>query len=294
MTGPMIAAQRNSTLARPHSEGNKQPNQGSRFLLDNPLSSSPFSTNSTRHSVTSRIETNSRLLSHLIFSTRHLNATLGNRDFVEKFNTCLRFFAASLSLARPQSLAALKIAPRNERSHHPSSNKFSRASSHTFPHGGLAERAMWLRQRARANADWVLPDVAPLPDAAALLAGPHHFRIGAAAESFGERGRIREHAVGAKLVERMGIGLGQHLRELRSHVFRPDLTPAEKGKLIGGKAVDGRRRGLPLERLLERGVGDRHAAEIGDAFALYELAIFVEARLDLIGAAVASWLVPAT
>jgi hypothetical protein len=39
------------------------------------LSSSPVSRNSTRHSVTSRIEDNSRLLSYLIFSTRHLNAT---------------------------------------------------------------------------------------------------------------------------------------------------------------------------------------------------------------------------
>src|SRR6202046_1640260 len=66
-----------------------------RFLLDTSLSSSPFLANSTRHSVTSRIEPNSRPLSYLIFSTRHLNATLEKRKNVEKFNICIRFFAAS-------------------------------------------------------------------------------------------------------------------------------------------------------------------------------------------------------
>src|SRR6202044_276849 len=67
---------------------------GGRFLLDTSLSSSPFLANSTRHSVTSRIECNSRAFCHLIFSTRHLNATLENRKRVEKFNTRVRFFAA--------------------------------------------------------------------------------------------------------------------------------------------------------------------------------------------------------
>src|ERR1700734_1645590 len=73
---------------------------GGRFLLDTSLSSSQFLANSTRHSVTSRIAPNSRPLSYLIFSTRHLNATLENRKNVEKFNTRLRFFAASDPLAK--------------------------------------------------------------------------------------------------------------------------------------------------------------------------------------------------
>jgi len=42
------------------------------------LSTSPIFVNSTRHSVTSRIRHNSRPLSYLIFSSRHLNATLEN------------------------------------------------------------------------------------------------------------------------------------------------------------------------------------------------------------------------
>jgi len=46
------------------------------------LSSSRILKNSTRHSVTSRIERNSRTLSDLFFSTRHLNAT------PEKTPTC--------------------------------------------------------------------------------------------------------------------------------------------------------------------------------------------------------------
>jgi hypothetical protein len=67
---------------------------GGRFLLDTSLSSTPISNDSTRHSVTSRIEPNSRPLSYLIFSTRHLNATPEKRTNVEKFNICIRFFAA--------------------------------------------------------------------------------------------------------------------------------------------------------------------------------------------------------
>jgi hypothetical protein len=73
----------------------------SRFLLDTPLSSTPDFANSTRHSVTSRIHRNSRGFSQLIFSTRHLNATLEKRINVEKFNTRVRLFAASRSLAKP-------------------------------------------------------------------------------------------------------------------------------------------------------------------------------------------------
>jgi hypothetical protein len=73
-----------------------------RFLLDTSLSSTPISSVSTRHSVTSRIDRNSRPLCHLTFSTRHLNATLEKRGNVEIFNTRVRFFAASDSLPNPK------------------------------------------------------------------------------------------------------------------------------------------------------------------------------------------------
>ena len=51
------------------------------------LSSSPDFAVSNRHSVTSRIQRNSRAFCYLIFSTRHLNATLEKHKNVEKFNT---------------------------------------------------------------------------------------------------------------------------------------------------------------------------------------------------------------
>jgi hypothetical protein len=65
-----------------------------RFLLDTSLSSSPLFANSSRHSVTSRIEPNSHFLNDLIFSTRHLNETPQKRQNVEKFNIRLRLFFA--------------------------------------------------------------------------------------------------------------------------------------------------------------------------------------------------------
>jgi hypothetical protein len=128
MTAPTTVTPQNTTLARPHPHATKKPLPSLRVLLDTPLSSTPDFSNSTRHSVTSRIAPNSRPLSHLIFSTRHLNATPENRINVEKFNTRLRFFAASHSLAKP------KIAPLNERSRHPSSSTFSPG----LPHRPLA------------------------------------------------------------------------------------------------------------------------------------------------------------
>jgi hypothetical protein len=85
-----MALQRNRKLARPRLTANKGSRQKSAVLLDTRLSSSPFLANSTRHSVTSRIQRNSLLPCYLTFSTRHLNATLVKRNLVEKFNTSFR------------------------------------------------------------------------------------------------------------------------------------------------------------------------------------------------------------
>jgi hypothetical protein len=112
---PVMVAQRNTKLARPHPGTKKRTRQKLRLLLDTPLSSNVLLANSSRHSVTSRIAPNSRSLRYLIFSTRHLNATPEKRSNVEKFNTGLRFFAASHSSAK------LEIAPHIERSHDRSS-----------------------------------------------------------------------------------------------------------------------------------------------------------------------------
>src|ERR1700735_4275685 len=56
------------------------------------LSSTPHFAVSTRHSVTSRIQRNSRAFCYLIFSTRHLNATLEKHKNVEKFTTSPSLF----------------------------------------------------------------------------------------------------------------------------------------------------------------------------------------------------------
>jgi hypothetical protein len=91
VTCPMIDAQRNIKLARQHRGANKVGRRKPALLLDTQLSSSPLLANSTRHSVTSRIQRNSRPLCYLTFSTRHLNATLEKRNLVEKFNSSSLF-----------------------------------------------------------------------------------------------------------------------------------------------------------------------------------------------------------
>jgi hypothetical protein len=127
VTGPMLAIQRNFTLARrhsgpnnPHPQANKNSRQTSRLLLDTPLSSSMLFANSTRHSVTSRIQRNSRLLRNLTFSTRHLNATLQKCNLVEKFNTSshLEFRSGALEYSNrwkipPGPNARPKVRPKS-------------------------------------------------------------------------------------------------------------------------------------------------------------------------------------
>jgi hypothetical protein len=77
-----------------------------RFLLDTHY---PFKGHSSRHSDTSRIQDNSRLLNHLIFSTRHLNATLVSRHSNAKFPPFLPslFFSSALPDLPPLLFPAL-------------------------------------------------------------------------------------------------------------------------------------------------------------------------------------------
>src|ERR1700735_1459789 len=130
MTRPATAPQRNTQLALPRPGANKGSRHNSAVLLDTLLSSSPLLANSTRHSVTSRIEPNSRPLCYLIFSTRHLNATLEKRNLVEKFNTCLRFFAASRRLRR----AAFRFCFRPVQQQYRRRQHDNRREAHKMPH----------------------------------------------------------------------------------------------------------------------------------------------------------------
>src|ERR1700733_8637490 len=69
------------------SSGRNQTRSAADFYSTLALSSTADFAISTRHSVTSRIHSNSRAFGYLIFSTPHLNATPENHKNVEKFNT---------------------------------------------------------------------------------------------------------------------------------------------------------------------------------------------------------------
>jgi hypothetical protein len=75
----------------------------------------PTLEHSSRHSVTSRIQRNSRFLSYLIFSSRHLNATLEKRTTVEKFNTRHSLLCRLRFIAHAQNRPALHHTHRFQR-----------------------------------------------------------------------------------------------------------------------------------------------------------------------------------
>ena len=76
-----------SRLSNCFSSERNQTKSAADFYSTLALSSTADFAISTRHSVTSRIHSNSRAFCYLIFSTRHLNATLENRETGEKFIT---------------------------------------------------------------------------------------------------------------------------------------------------------------------------------------------------------------
>src|ERR1700735_2233605 len=81
-----------SRLSNRFSSEHKRIKSSAEFYSTLALSSTADFAISTRHSVTSRIHRNSRAFCSLTFSTRHLNATLENRETVEKFTTSPSLF----------------------------------------------------------------------------------------------------------------------------------------------------------------------------------------------------------
>src|SRR5271154_1829133 len=79
----------------------------------------------------------------------------------------------------------------------------------------------------------------------------------------------------------MRVGLGEKTRPFGTIVRRPMGAKAEKETLVGGEAVNVGRRRFSGKRFLEGGVGDHQPAEVRDAFAFFELAVAVQARLNL-------------
>ena len=85
----------------------------------------------------------------------------------------------------------------------------------------------------------------------------------------------------APFARKRGSGCGSTVTSMRSYsgraVVRPNAREAEKEALLGRKAVDrfcGS--GLASQRALEGHVRDGQSAEIGDAFAEHQLAVFVQ------------------
>jgi hypothetical protein len=101
---------------------------------------------STRHSVTSRIDPNSSLLSYLTFSTRHLNATPEKRTNVEKFNTWHSLFCRSERIRHSRNRRAFYAAQKSQRAlaHHPGRTTFGCGSS-------SRSLRCWLMRNVAAN-----------------------------------------------------------------------------------------------------------------------------------------------
>ena len=86
---------------------------------------------------------------------------------------------------------------------------------------------------------------------------------------------VAHYAVDAKISGRMRIGLGTKARKFGPTAFAPHLREAQEKALVGGESVT-RRRLLTGEVILERHVGEAHAAVIGRVLAERELAVDVD------------------
>src|SRR5258708_763842 len=78
----------------------------------------------------------------------------------------------------------------------------------------------------------------------------------------------------------MRISHRQHASEFRTHVGGPAARVTEKETLLRCEPVDVRGARLTFHRFLKRGIRDYQPTQIGDRFTHYQLAVFVQARLD--------------
>src|ERR1035441_407581 len=109
------------------------------------------------------------------------------------------------------------------------------------------------------------------PSRAVRLRTAHRRALGAA-ERVVELGQVRGGADGAPLAGAVRVRVELDAKRLLARLVPPDRREREEETLFGREAVD-RRAGLPLERLLERLVGDLDAAEVADVLAERELAV---------------------
>src|SRR5579863_7893509 len=77
----------------------------------------------------------------------------------------------------------------------------------------------------------------------------------------------------------MHIRIGKQLLKFRAYVFSPIARKGHEESLVGRESIDGSLR-LAFLRFQERCVGDGKSAQVADALAKHELAIFVEIARD--------------
>src|SRR3954454_10598494 len=118
------------------------------------------------------------------------------------------------------------------------------------------------------------------PDRTPLRGFADHLVAVGAVVGLPELGHVLHGAVHAERALRVRVGERAAGRFLRRHVLAPHLREAEEEALLGGESVDGLAL-LALQRLLVRAQRDRRAAEVRHRFAVYELAVDVDALRDI-------------
>src|SRR5438477_1690744 len=112
-----------------------------------------------------------------------------------------------------------------------------------------------------------------LPNIYSLIRRPDHRRTIGNIECLLEFHQVRERPDGPEASRRMWIGVEPQFQIFIALIVPPDLREPEKETLLRGEAVDLWLRSFLRELFLQRHVGDLHAADVGDVFALGQLAV---------------------
>src|SRR5207249_11908308 len=95
---------------------------------------------------------------------------------------------------------------------------------------------------------------------------------------------VRERPIHPKLCRRMWIGSQAHFLVFIPTLLSPDRGEGQKEALLRREAVDlfVPLFGMFVESFLQRSVGEFHSADVGDVFALGQLAVYMQTRQRLV------------
>src|SRR5579884_2912108 len=113
------------------------------------------------------------------------------------------------------------------------------------------------------------------PDLALVLNWTHHGVALSAIPRFGKSRHIRKRSVHTEAWEGVRVHGDQKASKLGSDILGPDLRVAEKKPLVGGEAINLRLR-FRFWRLLEGGISNRQAAQVGNALTQHQLAVLMK------------------